>query len=116
MRESDEPIGRSAAFEQGRTDTEQLRAVVDESIAVAVERQERFVAARTHPLHVVTKAVGVDVKRHTPAGGAELDAVPASVDDDRAALSPDVARDQTQKQADERFHWSPFLFVAIHFH
>ena len=110
LRESDEPIRRGAALEQRRTHAEQLRAVIDQAIAVAVERQERFVAARTHPLHVVTEAVGVDVERHTPAGGTELDAVPASVDDDRAALCPDVAGEQTQKQADETFSWGVLSF------
>ena len=56
LREADEPVGRSAALEQRRTDAEELRAVVDHAVAIAVERQERLVAARTHPLHVVAQS------------------------------------------------------------
>jgi hypothetical protein len=109
LRESNEPVRRSAALEQGRADAEQLGAVIDPAVAVAVEREERLVAARPHPLHVVREAVGVDVERHTAAGGTEIDAVAASVDDDRAALPPGMAGEQAQKQAEESFHGSPFL-------
>jgi hypothetical protein len=94
LRESDESVRCGAAREQRRADTEQLRAIVDDPIAVAIERQERLVAARTHPLYVVREAVGVDVERHAPTGGTELDPVPASVDDDRTALAPRAPADQ----------------------
>jgi hypothetical protein len=90
LRQRDEPVGCSAALEQWRADAEELRAVIDQTVAVAVECQERFVTARPHPLHQVRESVGVDVERDAAAGGAELDAVSASVDHDRAALSPDV--------------------------
>jgi hypothetical protein len=92
--ERDESVRRGAPREQWRADTEQLRAVVDDSVAVAIERQERFVPARPHPLHVVRESVGVDVERHAPTGGTELDPVPASVDDDRTALAPGAPADQ----------------------
>jgi hypothetical protein len=62
LRESDESVRCGAACKQRRADTEQLRAVVDDPIAVAIEREERLIAARTHPLHVVREPVGVDVE------------------------------------------------------
>jgi hypothetical protein len=58
---------------------------------------------------VIGKAVGIDVEGHAAAGGTELDAVAARIDDDRTALSPDLSGQQAQKQADESFHGSPFL-------
>jgi hypothetical protein len=94
LRECDESVRCCATREQRRADTEQFRAIIDDPIAVAIERQERLVAARTHPLHVVREPVGVDVERHPPTGGTELDPVPASVDDDRTALAPRAPADQ----------------------
>jgi hypothetical protein len=108
LRETDEPVRCGAARQQRRADPEELRAVVDQAVAIAIERQKGFVAARTHPLHPVREAVGVDVERHAPAGGTELDAVPASVDDDRAALAPGARADQIEKQADQGFHEASF--------
>jgi hypothetical protein len=90
LRQGDEPVGSGAALQQRRADAEELRAVVDQTVAIAVERQERFVAPRPYPLHVVGKPVGVDVEGHTAARGTEVDAVAARVDDDRAALPPDM--------------------------
>jgi len=94
LRQGDESVRRGATREQRRADTEELRAIVDDAIAIAVERQEGLVAARTHPLHMVREPVGVDVERHAPTGGTELDPVPASVDDDRTALAPRAPADQ----------------------
>jgi hypothetical protein len=102
--EAYEAVRRSAALQQRRAHAEQLGPVVDYAIAIAVQRQERFVAARAHPLHGVAKSVGVDVERDTAACGAELDAVAMSVDDDRAALTPGARCDHAQKNADESFH------------
>jgi hypothetical protein len=113
LRQGDEPVGSGAALQQRRPDTEELRAVVDQTVAIAVERQERLVAARPHPLHVVGEPVGIDVERHACAGRTKLDAVAARVDYDRAALSPDVGREQAQKHTDESFHRSPFLFESV---
>jgi hypothetical protein len=94
LRQRDEAVRRRATREQRRADTEELRAIVDDAVAIAVERQESLVAARTHPLHTVREPVRVDVERHAPTGGTELDAVPASVDDDRTALAPGARADQ----------------------
>jgi hypothetical protein len=94
LRESDETVRCRTPREQRRADAEELRAIVDDPVAVAIEREEGLVAARAHPLHVVREAVGVDVERHAPTGGTELDAVPASVDDDRTALAPGARADQ----------------------
>jgi hypothetical protein len=108
LREPDEPVRCRPALEQGRADTEELGPVVDHAIAIAVERQEGLIAAGAHPLHVVTETVGVDVERHAPARGTELDAVPASVDDDRAALRPRARADQIENEADQSFHGDSF--------
>jgi len=94
LRKRDESVRCRATREQWRADTEQLRAIVDDPVAIAVERQERFIAARAHPLHMVRESVGVDVERHAPTGGTQLDAVPPSVDDDRTALAPGAPADQ----------------------
>jgi hypothetical protein len=109
LRERDEPVGGRAAFEQRCAHAEELGTVVDQAIAIAVERQERLVTASTHPLHEVRRAVGIDVEPYAAARGTKIDAVAARVDDNRTALSPDVAGEQAQKQADERFHGNPFL-------
>jgi hypothetical protein len=93
----DEPIGCGAALDQRRADAEQLGAVVDQPVAVAIEREERLVAARPHPLDVVRKAVRVDVERHAAARGTQIDAVAPSVDHERTALCPDVAPGQIQQ-------------------
>ena len=58
-------------------DAEQFRAVVDEAIAGAIQREEALVAAAAYPLHVVAHAVGVHVEVHADAGFAEVDAVVA---------------------------------------
>jgi hypothetical protein len=108
LRERDETVRCRTPREQRRADTEELRAVVDDPVAVAVEREEGLVATRPHPLHMVREAVGVDVERHAPTGGTELDAVPASVDDDRAALAPRARAGQREKQADQGFHKASF--------
>lgn len=102
--EADEAVRRIAALQQRRPDSEELGAIVDQAVAVAVERQEGFVAARTHPLHGFAKAVGVDVERYAAACRPELDAVATRVDDDRAALPPRARGRDEQKNADESFH------------
>jgi hypothetical protein len=94
LRESDKAVRRCATREQRRADTEELRTIVDDPIAVAIEREEGLIAPRTHPLHVIREPVGVDVERHAPTGGTELDTVPPGVDDDRAALAPGAPADQ----------------------
>jgi hypothetical protein len=109
--ERDEAVGCFAALDERRTDAEELRTVIDQAVAVAVERQERFIAARPHPLHAVGKTIRVDVERNAAARDAQLDAVPSGVDDDRAALCPSASADQAQKNAQQNIHRSPFLSV-----
>src|SRR4029450_679724 len=45
LRESDETVRCRTPREQRRADTEELRAIVDDPVAVAVEREEGLVAA-----------------------------------------------------------------------
>jgi hypothetical protein len=104
LRQADEAVRCSTAFQQRRADAEELRAIVDQTVTVTIERQERLVTARPYPLHVLREPIPIDVERHAAARGTHLDAVATRVDDDRAALSPDVGREQAQKQTDERFH------------
>jgi hypothetical protein len=104
LREAHEAVRSIAAFQKRRAHAEQLGAVVDQAIAVAIERQKRFIAAGPDPLHGVAKAIRVDVERDAPARGPELDAVVTRVDHDRAALTPGARGAREQKNADESFH------------
>jgi hypothetical protein len=94
LRQADEAIGRGTAFQQRRADAEELRAIVDQTVAVTVERQKRLVTAPLDPLHVLGEPIPVDVEGHAAACGTHFDAIATRVDDDRAALSPDLGREQ----------------------
>ena len=92
LREPDEAIRRAAPFENHRcADAEQFRAIIDEAIAGAIQREETLVAAAAYPLHVIAHAVGIHVEVHADAGFTEVDAVVGEVDDDGAAATPGIA-------------------------
>src|SRR5882672_418865 len=87
-----EAVRRVRALEQHwSADAEQLSTAVDHTIAVAIQSEERLVAARPDPLDVIGTTIVVDVEVDPYPSGAQLDAIGANVHDDRTTGTPRCA-------------------------
>src|SRR5215203_74040 len=78
-----------AGKETGRV-SEELRAIVDDAVAITVQAKEGVVVAGPRPGDAVETSVGVDVEVDREVWAGKMKTVPLQVEEDRAVLVGDV--------------------------